>query len=67
MIDQMSINEMVEAFALLDATNQSAEEAIAEFIVSNERVFSSFKNKKAFVANAIQAYAKLLQDAGVKV
>lgn len=63
----MQINEMVEVFGKLDATNQGAEEAIAEFILANVKVFSSQKNKKAFVANAIQAYAKMLQIHGVTV
>lgn len=51
----------------MDATNQSSEEAVADFILANLASLSQRKNKKAFLVTAIQAYALLLQDAGVKV
>lgn len=61
------IDTMVEIMGNLDATNCSSEEAIADYILANLKVFSSHKNKKAFMVTAIQAYAKLLQNNGVKI
>jgi hypothetical protein len=67
MSNQMSISELVEVFGKLDATDQSAEMAIATFILANVKLFKNEMDKKIFLSDAIQAYAKLLQDAGVKV
>lgn len=63
----MNIRSMSEDMGKLDATNQSSEAAIADFILANLKVFSSRQNKKAFIVTAIQAYALLLQESGVKV
>lgn len=67
MTDQMSIKELAEVFGKLDATHIGAEEAIATFILANVKVYSTQQAKTAFVAKAIQAYALLLQEHGVKV
>jgi hypothetical protein len=58
------ISELMEAFGKLDATNQSPEDSIAAFILAN--IKGSHSEKRAFVANALQAYARLLQESGVK-
>lgn len=63
----MDIRSMAENMGKLDATNQSSEAAIADFILANLKVFSSKQNKKAFIVTAIQAYALLLQENEVKV
>ncbi len=64
----MVIQDLVVRMGKLDATYQSSEGAIADFILNNIKGTSrSRASDKAFVAIAIQAYAKMLQDAGVKV
>ena len=67
----MDINNMVEVMGKLDATNQSSEATIADFILGDligYRTNSSQRpNDKAFIVTAIQAYAKMLQDADVKI
>lgn len=63
----MTVKELAEVMGKLDSTHTGAEEAIATFILANAKVFSSQKNKVAFVSKAIQAYAFMLQEAGVKV
>lgn len=68
---KMDIQNMADIMGKLDATNCSSEEAIAEFILGNligyRKNVSQRPNDKAFIVIAIQAYAKLLQDNGVKV
>lgn len=62
----MNIQTLVDVMGTLDATHQSSEAAIADFILATLKN-SKGLNKKAFLVSAIQAYAKLLQDNGVKV
>lgn len=66
-MDKMGIRELTEVFGKLDSTHIGAEKAIATFIVANLKVFKKDGDKVGFVTNSIQAYAKLLQDSGVKV
>ena len=64
----MVIQDMVEKLGSLDATNQSAENAIADYILNN--IKGGKRNRigdKQLLVIAMQAYAKLLQDNGVKV
>jgi len=70
-IDRWTFKAWLWVMGKLDATQQSSEAAIADFILGNligYRANSSQRpNDKAFVVTAIQAYAKLIQDAGVKI
>jgi hypothetical protein len=64
----MVIQDMVETLGKLDATNQSSEAAIADFILNNLKMTKKQRpNDKTFIVIAIQAYAKMLQDNDVKV
>ncbi len=67
----MNLTDIVELMNKLDATNQSSEGAIADFILGNlvgyRKNASQRPNDKAFIVVAIQAYAKLIQDAGVRI
>lgn len=65
------VNVIAEEMSKLDATNYSAEDAIANYILSRLRGYKQNANGRHldhdFVKTAIQAYAKILQDNGVKV
>ena len=64
----MIIQDMANKFGSLDATNQSAEGAISDYILNNLK--GGKRNRvgdKSFMMIAIQAYAKMLQDNGVTV
>lgn len=65
------VNVIAEEMSKLDATNYSAEDAIANYIIGHLRGYRQNANGKHldhdFVKTAIQAYAKMLQDEGVKV
>lgn len=65
------INVLAEEMGKLDATNYSSEDAIANWMLNHLRGYRSKSNGRnldhEFVKTAIQAYAKLLQDNGVKV
>lgn len=67
----MNIQNMVELMSKLDATNQSSEASIADFIIGNligyRKNATNRPKDKAFIVTAIQAYAKMLQDADVKM
>jgi len=64
----MIIQDMVEKFGNLDATNESAESAIANYVLNNLKGGKRNHNSdKMFMQIAMQAYAKMLQDNGVKV
>ncbi len=67
----MNIRSMMEMMGTLDATNQSSEAAIAEFIINRLCGYRSNSvakpNDKAFIVAAIQAYALMLQEHDVKV
>lgn len=67
------IEAIAEEMGKLDATNCSSEDAIANYILNHLRGYKH--NGKGngrildvdFVKVAIQSYAKLIQDAGVKI
>lgn len=66
------VNQMTEHLGKLDATNCSSEEAIANFLMATLHGYAFqrshiAKNDTTLIVTVLQAYAKLLQDAGVKV
>lgn len=63
----MNIRQIADVLGSLDASNQSSEAAIADFIIEQLKLNPQRPNKKAFLVTVIQAYALLLQDSGVKV
>lgn len=66
----ISIQEMAKKLGDLDATHCSDAEATAEFILKHVAGYIYGVNHPHtvdFIATVLQAYAKLLQDAGVKV
>ncbi len=68
----ISIAEKAEILGKLDATNRSSEEAIANHLMMLLRGYSFrsssiVKEDAKVIVDTLQAYAKLLQDAGVKV
>lgn len=71
MITQQGIQDTMAEMGKLDATNCSSEEAIARYIVSEldgyRKGSQHYATDVEFISQAIQAYAKLLQDNGVKV
>jgi hypothetical protein len=66
-----SISDLAEKMGKLDATHQSSEAAIADWIMNSlggyRRNSIHRPQDKDFLIDAIQAYAKLLQDEGVTV
>lgn len=67
----MNINQMAGLFGDLCATHFSSEEAVARHILRNLDGYNSttrtLQGDVEKMVIYIQAYAKLLQDAGVKV
>ena len=63
----MNIRQIAEVLGKLDATNQSAEGAIADYILDQLKRNPQRPNKKVLIATMLQAYAFMLQEAGVKV
>lgn len=67
----MSIAQMTEILGNLDATNCGDTEAVAYYLLNNLIGYRSksvaVHNDAKMVAVIIQAYAKLLQDSGVKM
>lgn len=65
-----TIEQLVQQFGALDATNCSSEEAISQRILGDllgYRGNSSHRREDVeFLGNALQAYARLLQIHGVK-
>lgn len=65
------IEQWTEIFSRLDATTVSAEQAIANRILgdlSGYRINSQHRARDNMdLANALQAYARLVQEAGLKV
>ena len=64
------IQEMAKTLGNLDATHCGDAEAAAEFILKHVAGYIYGVNHPHtvdFIATVLQAYAKLLQDAGVKV
>ena len=65
------ISQWTEIFGRLDATHRSAESAIADRIIAD---LFGYQHRSKYrphdaeqLATALQAYAKMLQDAGVTV
>jgi hypothetical protein len=67
----MDIDQLVKIFGDLDCTNCGDAEAVAQHIIGNLIGYRSGSTHRredvAFLAVAVQAYAKLLQEHGVKV
>lgn len=63
----MNIRQISEVIGNLDATNQSAEGAIADFVIDQLKINPQRANQKALIATVLEAYALLLQESGVKV
>lgn len=66
-----NISEMVETLGKLDATNCSSEDAIATHVLNKLKgyraSFAVAQQDHEFIKTVIQAYAKLIQDTGVKI
>ena len=68
----MDISNTAKVLGSLDATNISSEAAIAEYLMHNLQGYHYQKrnvhnNDKLIIETVLQAYAKLIQDAGVKI
>jgi imidazolonepropionase-like amidohydrolase len=66
---KQKIQHMTEVLGNLDATYMSDAEAVARYILAGTRGRYAVLDPADvdFIATVLQAYAKLLQDAGVKV
>ena len=62
----MTRDQLVKIFGAL-AAPASAEDAIASYMIGRVDSLSNRQDRVDFTAMALQAYAKLLQDNGVKV
>jgi hypothetical protein len=66
----MDIDQLVRIFGDLDCTNCGDAEAVAQYIISNLIGYRSGSTHRredvAFLGVAVQAYARLLQEHGVK-
>lgn len=60
-----AIGNMADILGKLDATYTSSEHAIASYLLNNLK--GSHADKVELITTVLQAYAKMLQDAGVKV
>ncbi len=63
----MDIRQISEVLGNLDATNQSSEGAIADWLIDQLKLNPKRPNKKALIATVLEAYALLLQESGVKI
>ena len=63
----MNTRQISEILGNLDATNQSVEGAIADFVIDQLKINPQRPNQKALIATVLEAYALLLQEGGVKV
>jgi hypothetical protein len=66
----MDIDRLVKIFGDLDCTNCGDAEAVAQYTIGNLIGYRSASTHRRedveFLARAVQAYARLVQQAGVK-